>query len=321
MTQAVSDPAELLRILDINPQKTGGGLSTTAFRLKVPAAYIRRMQKGDVRDPLLRQVLPLQAENEWVPGFTKDPVGDMEAMSTPGLLHKYAGRALLVVTGACAIHCRYCFRRHFPYGEANLSHTHWEQALQYLRENTDIREIILSGGDPLSVPDSRLAEMLKMLEAIPHLNRLRIHTRLPVVIPDRVTPELLTLLKSSRFQNSIVLHINHPQEIDQELGNALAAINQQGVTLLNQAVLLAGINDSVEVQVRLSEALFEHRVLPYYLHMLDPVQGSAHFEVSRVLAEQIHEGMRQALPGYLLPRLVREVAGSPYKTPIESICN
>jgi EF-P beta-lysylation protein EpmB len=319
MAQAVSDPAELLRILDIDPQKTDAELSTTPFRLKVPAAYIRRMQKGDASDPLLRQVLPLRAEHDQVPGFINDPVGDIEAMSTPGLLHKYAGRALLVVTGACAIHCRYCFRRHFPYGVANLSHTHWDQALQYLRENIDIREIILSGGDPLSVPDSRLAELVQMLETLPHLVRLRIHTRLPVVIPDRVTPELLALLAATRLQTSIVLHINHPQEIDQELGNALAAIKQQGVTLLNQAVLLAGINDSVEAQVHLSEALYEYGILPYYLHMLDPVQGSAHFEVSQTSAEQIHEGMRQALPGYLLPRLVREIPGAPYKTPIESV--
>ena len=318
MAQAISDPRELLAILDIDPAIVDAELSEAAFRLKAPVSFIRRMQKGNPDDPLLRQVLPVHAENDTLPGFVKDPVGDLDAMSIPGLIHKYAGRALLVVTGACAVHCRYCFRRHFPYGEANPSRTHQEQALRFLQGNTDIHEIILSGGDPLSLPDTRLAALLKALEDIPHLRRLRIHTRLPVVIPCRITPDIIQLLSSTRLHTSIVVHINHAQEIDQELGVALELLRKSGVTLLNQTVLLGGVNDSAQTLTELSETLYEHGVLPYYLHLLDPVQGSAHFDIEQSRAENIYRDLRRSLPGYLVPRLVRETAGEPYKTPIGS---
>ncbi|MDX1335150.1 MAG: EF-P beta-lysylation protein EpmB [Gammaproteobacteria bacterium] len=319
MAQAVSDPAELLRSLCLDPSQLGADLSETGFRLKVPMAFIQRMEKGNPTDPLLLQVLTRTAEHAVTPGFVSDPVGDLNAMQTPGLIQKYSGRALLVVTGACAVHCRYCFRRHFPYGEANLSREHWDQALDYLRENPDIHEIILSGGDPLALPDHRLHEMLCELEEIPHLKRLRIHTRLPVVIPDRVTDEFVALLNRIRLRTCIVVHINHAQEIDSSLSAALAKLRQSDATLLNQAVLLKDINDSVQSQSELAESLYESGVLPYYLHLLDPVDGSAHFDIGASRAQNIHESLRKALPGYLVPRLVRETPGEPYKTPIESI--
>jgi EF-P beta-lysylation protein EpmB len=319
MAQAISDPEELLAILDIDPALVDAELSSSAFRLKVPISFIRRMQKGNPADPLLRQILPIHAEHDTIPGFINDPVGDLDAMSTPGLIHKYAGRALLIVTGACAVHCRYCFRRHFPYGEANLSAEHLQLALRYLQNNKDIHEIILSGGDPLSLPDKRLAALLEEIEGIPHIQRLRIHTRLPVVIPSRITPDFIKLISGTRLQTSIVVHINHAQEIDQGLGEALERLRKIGVTLLNQTVLLGGVNDSAQVLTRLSENLYEHGVLPYYLHLLDPVQGSAHFEIEQYRAEEIYKDMRRSLPGYLVPRLVRETAGKPYKIPIGSI--
>ena len=319
MAQAVSDPAKLLRILELDPKQLEADLSETGFRLKVPMAFIQRMQKGKPTDPLLLQVLTRMAEHAVTPGYVHDPVGDLNAMQTPGLIQKYSGRALLVVTGACAVHCRYCFRRQFPYGEANLSRENWNQALDYLRENPDVHEIILSGGDPLALPDHRLHEMLSELEGIPHLKRLRIHTRLPVVIPDRVTDELVALLSRTRLITCVVVHINHAQEIDSSLSSALAYLGESNTTLLNQAVLLKDINDTELAQSELAESLYEAGVLPYYLHLLDPVQGSAHFDIEASRAQEIHESLRKTLPGYLVPRLVRETSGEPYKTPIESI--
>ena len=317
LAEAVADPAELLRRLDLPADLLGPAREAARqFRLRVPQAYLARMRPGDPHDPLLRQVLPLGAELEHAEGYVADPVGDLNAMTTPGLLHKYTGRALLVTTGACAVHCRYCFRRHFPYAEANPARDQWQQAIDYLREDTSIREIILSGGDPLVLGNPRLERLVGALEEIPHLERLRIHSRLPVVLPSRVDPGLLRLLATSRLKPVLVIHANHAQEFDPAVACALRALRDAGVLLLNQTVLLGGINDSVEALCALSETLIRHDVMPYYLHLLDPVAGARHFDVPEASGRELVAALRARLPGYLVPQLVREIPGDASKRPI-----
>lgn len=317
LAEAITSPLELLSFVELDPGLFN--LSAEAhrqFRLRVPVGFAQRMRKGQRDDPLLRQVLPIDDENTVHPGYSADPLRESDAMPTPGLLHKYRGRALLAVTGACAIHCRYCFRRHFPYAEANPARDDWRQSLDYLARHEDIREIILSGGDPLSLPDHRLAVLVRRLERIPHLTRLRIHTRVPVVLPSRVTPALLSCLSTTTLQTVIVLHINHASEIDDPVRAAVRALADTGASLLNQAVLLQGVNHSVETLHNLSEAVFSAGILPYYLHQLDPVQGTAHFAVDDRTAVRLIDQLRSSLPGYLLPRLVRERAGTAAKLPV-----
>lgn len=317
--QGVSQVTELLALLelDLNLASTLAP-AAAAFSMRVPHSFIRRMRRGDPHDPLLRQVLPMAQELRAVPGFIHDPVGDLAAMAQPGVLHKYAGRALLVTTGACAIHCRYCFRRHYPYAQAHAGQASWTPALDHLRADASIHEVILSGGDPLALSDTKLAQLAQALDEIAHLRRLRIHTRLPVVLPSRVDTPLLAWLSQGRLPRVIVLHINHAQELaDTEVVAALAALRRSGATLLNQAVLLRGVNDTAHALGALSEALFSAGVLPYYLHQLDRVQGAAHFEVPDAEALALLAEVRMRLPGYLVPRLVREVAGAPAKLPVE----
>jgi len=285
------------------------------FRVRVPESYLARIQPGDPRDPLLLQVLPQAAEALEQPMFVPDPVGDATAMAAPGLLHKYCGRVLLITTGACAIHCRYCFRREFPYGEFSALRG-LQPALDYIRDHRDISEVILSGGDPLALPDSRLSELLHLLEQIPHLRRLRIHTRLPVVLPERVDDGLLSWLGTGRLQQVLVLHANHPREFDPPAKSALERLRESGVSLLNQSVLLAGVNDDLDTLCELQERGFTAGILPYYLHLLDRVRGAAHFEVDEARARQLHAGLRSRLPGYLVPRLVREIPGARGKVPV-----
>ena len=317
LADAVTDPAELLQRLNLPGELLQAAQSAARqFRLRVPEAYLARMRPGDPEDPLLRQVLPLGAELEPAPGYVTDPVGDLNAMTTPGLLHKYRGRALLVTTGACAVHCRYCFRRHFPYGEANPARDGWQEAIAHLAADKSIREVILSGGDPLVLGNAKLGRLIDALETIPHIARLRIHSRLPVVLPDRIDPGLLDLLGRTRLQSVLVIHANHAQELDATVGAALAPLRAINVQLLNQAVLLRGINDSITALTKLSEDLFEHGVLPYYLHLLDPVAGARHFDVPEAQATALIEALRSQLPGYLVPKLVREVAGEPSKRPV-----
>ncbi len=275
------------------------------------------MRKGDIDDPLLRQVLPLAEEEAEVPGFIGDPVGDLAAAAVPGVLHKYRGRVLLVTTGACAVHCRYCFRRHFPYADSNPSVQQWQGALEYIHGHSDITEVILSGGDPLAFSDSRLADLVEQVAAIPHVKRLRIHTRLPIVLPSRVDKNLLAWLQRTRLQKVVVVHANHANEIDEEVRAAMRKLRDAGTMLLNQSVLLKGVNDSAEELADLSERLFEAGILPYYLHLLDRVQGAAHFEVDRARALWLMQVLRARLPGYLVPRLVREQPGADSKTPAE----
>ena len=315
--EAVRDPAQLLEILGL--PDLAGRVSAAAgaqFPLRVPRGFVDRMRRGDPGDPLLRQVLPLDDEDRAVPGFGLDAVGDLAARGGAGILHKYEGRALLVATGSCAIHCRYCFRRHFPYGEETAAAGQWRESLDYLAADPSISEVLLSGGDPLSLSTAKLAEFTDALARLPQVRRLRLHTRLPVVLPERVDAELLAWLSGLPQKVVVVIHANHANEIDAAVAAAVAALRGAGAIVLNQAVLLRGVNDSVTALAELSERLFEAGVMPYYLHLLDRVAGSAHFEVPADEARQLHEALSARLPGYLVPRLVREVAGAPAKLPV-----
>ncbi|MEQ8485656.1 MAG: EF-P beta-lysylation protein EpmB [Pseudomonadales bacterium] len=315
LADGVRDPAELLALLDLDPALLPAARRAAAlFPLRVPRGFVARMRPGDPDDPLLRQVLPLHAEAEDASGFVDDPVGDGGAMAGGGVLHKYQGRALLISTGACAVHCRYCFRRQFPYAEVNASGDGWRGALDYLAAHDDVSEVILSGGDPLTLSDRRLADLAAALADIPHLQRLRVHSRLPVVLPERVDAALLRWLTGTRLRPVLVLHANHAREIDDSVADAAARLRGAGVPLLNQAVLLRGINDHVDALADLSERLFEVGVMPYYLHLLDRVRGAAHFEVPEAEALTLHRALAARLPGYLLPRLAREEPGAPGKT-------
>lgn len=316
--EAISDPHELLDLLGLSAHAADLlPASDTGFALRVPRGFVARMRRGDPADPLLRQVLPLAAELGEVPGFTRDAVGDISARAANGVLHKYQGRALLIATGSCAVHCRYCFRRHFPYAEETAAANHWEQAIAHLRSDDSITEVILSGGDPLSLSTPKLAELTNALATIPHIRRLRIHTRLPVVLPERVDAEFLEWLAALPFQRVVVMHANHPNEIDPSVAAACTGLRDAGATVLNQAVLLRGVNDDAGTLASLSEGLFAAGVLPYYLHQLDRVAGTAHFEVDDVRAAALLDTLRERLPGYLVPRLVREVAGAPSKLPLQ----
>ncbi|MCG8458613.1 MAG: EF-P beta-lysylation protein EpmB [Holophagales bacterium] len=284
------------------------------FPLRVPRSFVARMEKGNPRDPLLLQVLPRAAELRTVPGFVTDPLAEAEHSPVPGLLHKYRGRALLVVTGVCAVHCRYCFRRHFPYAGHSADH---RPALDYLRSDPSVSEVLLSGGDPLSWTDEKLAELAASLAEIGHVRRLRLHTRLPVVLPSRVDDSFLRWLTAHpSLEPVVVIHANHPRELDAEVCAALGMLRAAGVTVLNQSVLLRGINDSLAVLRDLSENLFEAGVMPYYLHVLDPVAGAAHFEVPESEAGLLIRALTGELPGYLVPKLVREVPGAESKSPV-----
>ncbi len=319
LARAYTDPRELLVDLGLDASLLEPYPGTPRFPFRVPRGYAARMRTGDPDDPLLRQVLPLAAEVLASPGFYSDPVGDLDAVRQPGLLHKYHGRVLLVTTGACAIHCRYCFRQHFPYSDSNPLKGHWGRALEYIAADPGIEEVILSGGDPLTLSDQRLADLTDALCAIPHIHRLRIHTRLPVVLPERVDSGLLGWLENLTVKAVMVIHANHPNEIDTDVRTALADLKTAGVTLLNQAVLLRGVNDNLPALERLSTTLFDAGVIPYYLHMLDKVTGTAHFEVSEGDASALIAALQRRLPGYLVPRLVRETPGAPNKIALPAI--
>ncbi len=315
---AIREPAELIDALKLDPALvTPARRAAEGFELRVPRAFLERIEPGNPRDPLLQQVLPVDLETGTTPDFVKDPVGDGASLQNGGVIHKYHGRALLIATGACAINCRYCFRRHFPYAEANASTGQWRNALAYLQGDTSIHEVILSGGDPLSLADRRLSALAEALQAIPHLRRLRIHSRLPVVLPSRVDDDLLAWLAGGRLTPVMVIHANHPNELDDRVGAAMRRLQAAGVRLFNQTVLLRDINDDAGVLAELSERLFSIGVQPYYLHLLDRVEGAGHFEVDERRACQVMQALASQLPGYLLPRLVREVAGEPWKVPID----
>ena len=314
---AVRDPAELWRLLNLPASLLPAAQrAAELFPLFAPREYIARMRPGDLTDPLLRQVLPQGEELLPVAGFTADPVGDAAAGRGPGLLHKYRTRALLVTTGVCAIHCRYCFRRHYPYDELPRSLDEWEPALAEIAADTSLDEVILSGGDPLMQTDGRLSELAARLAAIEHVTRLRIHTRLPIVIPSRVNDTLLSWLRGIRLAPIVVIHANHAAELDAEVPAALARLADAGVVLLNQSVLLRGINDNADALTELCRRLVNLRVMPYYLHQLDRVAGAAHFEVAPERGRQLVEDLQRRLPGYAVPRYVQEVPGAECKTPM-----
>jgi EF-P beta-lysylation protein EpmB len=290
--------------LDENPQ----------FPLRVPRGFVARMQHGDPADPLLLQVLPLAAERALVPGYVADPVGDLTQARARGVIHKYAHRVLLVTTGSCAVHCRYCFRRHFPYAQELAATEEWRDAVAQIAGDDSIHEVILSGGDPLSLATHKLKSLTAQLARVPHLRRLRIHTRWPIVLPERVDAELGLWLRGLPWPTVVVVHANHANEIDDSVVAAIGRLRAAGASVLNQTVLLHGINDSVVAQCALSEALLSAGALPYYLHLLDPVAGAAHFDVAEERAREIVAAMRVRLPGFLVPRLAREVPGAPSKS-------
>ncbi|GIW98835.1 MAG: EF-P beta-lysylation protein EpmB [Pirellulaceae bacterium] len=310
---AVRSGIELCRRLDLPPEAVSPSAEKD-FPVFVPEEYLQRIRPGDLTDPLLRQVLP--APDETLPGGQLDPVGDLQVQRTAGMLQKYAGRALVITTGACAIHCRYCFRRHFPYSQVAVGPATWAHWMDQLQADPSIDEVILSGGDPLSLVDGQLQRLLAAIDAVPTVRRIRIHTRFPVVIPSRVTEELIELLRASRAAVYCVLHVNHGQEIDDAVRAAIVGIRRSGAVLLNQSVLLRGVNDDVEVLASLNRELVDMGVLPYYLHQLDPVRGALHFEVGDDRAREIWNELVRQLPGYAVPRLVREVPGEPSKTPL-----
>ena len=314
---AVRDPRELLAMLGLHA--LAGRISDAAaaqFPMRVPRAFVARMQPGDPGDPLLRQVLPLDDEERLVPGFSFDAVGDGPARTAHGVLQKYRGRALLVATGSCAVHCRYCFRRHFDYAADTAAAGGWAGAIARIAEDPGIEEVLLSGGDPLSLATPKLAELTDALTAIPHVRRLRLHTRLPIVLPDRVDDALVAWIASLPWPVTIVLHANHAREFDASVDAALARLRGAGAMLLNQAVLLRCVNDSLDALADLSERGHAAGVLPYYLHQLDRVQGAAHFEVDDATALALHRALGARLSGYLVPRLVRELPGDTGKRPV-----
>ena len=317
LADVIRDPIELFELLKLDKTQLPAALRANQdFALRVPRAFVNRMAKGDWNDPLLQQILPTGQELDHQPGFSSDPLDEANSNPAPGLIHKYHGRVLLIVSGGCAINCRYCFRRHFPYNENNPSRRQWAETLQYIANDSSIHEVIFSGGDPLAASDTLLAELVQQIEQIPHVKTLRVHSRLPVVIPQRITDECLRWLSRSRLQSVMVIHSNHANEIDDEVGQTLLRLRDSGVTLLNQSVLLRGINDDVQSLEALSHQLFRYGVLPYYLHLLDRVNGAAHFEVNEAQATQLLQQLLTKLPGYLVPKLVREQAGERSKTPI-----
>jgi EF-P beta-lysylation protein EpmB len=317
LQNVISDPIELLNLLELDPQLLSGALAALKqFPLRVPRSWVKRISKGNPLDPLLAQILPRAEELTPHPDFSTDPLNEQDNNPIPGLLHKYHGRLLLTVTSACAIHCRYCFRRHFPYSENNPGKHGWEKALDYIAQQDNIEEVILSGGDPLVANDSQLAWFSQQIAAIPHVQILRIHTRLPVTIPERITDELLAWFCTSRLKPVLVLHCNHPQELDDTVSEALAKLKRHNTTLLNQTVLLKGVNNQSATLVELSKRLFHFGVMPYYLHLLDKVQGAAHFDITEEHAQQLVWEMMSELPGYLVPKLVREVPGAPCKVQV-----
>lgn len=313
LAQAIRDSSQLLQALGL--PKTDH--VDSQFPTLVPKSFLQRMVSGDPNDPLLRQVLVDSRELIHVPGFVADPVGDTAAKLTDGVLQKYEGRALLVTTGACAVHCRYCFRREYPYQNEPRRMEDWQPAIELLSKDTSITEVILSGGDPLMLTDIRLTELCHQLDAIPHLQRIRFHTRLPIVLPDRVTSEFISLLTSLRCQAIVVVHANHGNEIANDCVESLQRLVRAGIPVLNQAVLLKGINDTADELVELCTRLVNIGVMPYYLHQLDRVNGSAHFEVQTEHGLQLIKQISQRLPGYAVPKFVQEVEGQLNKTPVE----
>ncbi len=316
LSNAISSPEALAKRLDIAPSDISN-LAHGDFRIFAPEPYLQRIEKGNINDPLLLQILPHHAELNSPLSYTTDPLSENAYNAIPGLIHKYQSRVLLVSGSSCAINCRYCFRRHFPYTENTLSREQWLKALEYIHQHTELNEVILSGGDPLVTNDKQLRWLTERIGEIPHIKRLRIHTRLPVVIPQRIDRSLMEWLEAVPLQTIMVLHINHPNEVDVAVKQAIQNIKQTGTLVLNQSVLLAGINDCATTLGKLSEALFDAGALPYYLHQLDKIKGAAHFDLSHDKIKAIYSELLGLLPGYLVPKLVAEIPHRTSKTPID----
>lgn len=317
LSQAIRSPAALLEHLQLEHHIDAVDIEPD-FRCLVTASYLDKIKPGDIDDPLLRQVLPLKAESDRIIQLSgsPDPVGDLDAQVSTGLLHKYHGRALLVSTAACAVHCRYCFRREYPYQQATNSGNALDATLDYLQRHSEVDEIILSGGDPLTLDDEKLFRLIDRLETINHIKTLRIHTRLPVILPSRIGDSLISILEDTRFQVVMVIHTNHANELQSQERDRLQQMHKAGIQLLNQSVLLSGVNDDGDTLVELSKRLFQCNTLPYYLHQLDPVYGAMHFKVATAHAIELHQQMTAQLPGYLVPKLVQEIAGKTAKSAI-----
>lgn len=317
LSDLITQPEELFSLLNLPTELLPAAQKAhTLFPLRSTRAYVSRIQQNNPDDPLLKQILPLGEELIETPDFVDDPLEEEDFTPVPGLIHKYHGRVLLIAANQCAINCRYCFRRHFDYQQHALSRQQWQQALDYISNNKDVEEVILSGGDPLAVSDRQLSWLVAALAEIPHVERLRIHSRIPIVAPSRITEELLATLKDSGLLVSLVIHCNHPQEIDEEVAAALTALKNSGIILLNQSVVLKGVNDTPETLITLSKKLFQSGVLPYYLHLLDKVKGSSHFTVNEVDVLSLNRTLLANLPGYLVPKFVKEVPNAPSKVPI-----
>ncbi|WP_180036651.1 MULTISPECIES: EF-P beta-lysylation protein EpmB [unclassified Acinetobacter] len=318
LSDLITDPQELLSLLQLSPEQllSGAILASEQFKLRVPRAFVGKMKVADPFDPLLLQVLPHHLELEDHPEFVTDPLGEEQANQQPGVLHKYKSRFLLTLTGACAVHCRYCFRRHFPYQDNLPKNEDWLNIKQYIESQPDINEVILSGGDPLTLTNRRLQSWIERLESLPQIKFLRIHSRVPIVIPNRVDEALISILKNSRLRIILVVHSNHASELDDFTCRTLNTLVKYQITVLNQAVLLRGVNDSAQVLVDLSYRLFDAGVMPYYLHVLDKVKGAHHFDLMPQDIDLIYKEVLANLPGYLVPKLVREIAGEKNKTPL-----
>ena len=318
LSDLITDPLELLNLLELSTDQllSGAILASEKFKLRVPRAFVGKMNAKDPLDPLLLQVLPHHLELEEHPEFVTDPLGEEAANQLPGVLHKYKSRFLLTLTGACAVHCRYCFRRHFPYQENLPKNEDWLNIKNYIESNPDVNEVILSGGDPLTLSNRKLALWLERLSSLKQVKILRIHSRVPIVIPNRIDEELISLLKNSRLRIILVVHSNHASELDDFTCSKLLQLSEHHITVLNQAVLLKGVNDSAQTLTDLSYRLFEARVMPYYLHVLDKVKGAQHFDLMPSEIDAIYQDVLASLPGYLVPKLVREIAGEKNKTPL-----
>jgi L-lysine 2,3-aminomutase len=318
LVQAITDPQELLAILELDQTLLPAAKAVTKqFPLIVPRGFVARMEKGNPNDPLLRQILAIDAELIETPGFSRDPLKEANVNPVPGLLHKYHGRVLLTFVGTCAVNCRFCFRRHFPYTDNNPSNEGWDQALAYIANDASIDEVILSGGDPLIANDKKLLTFSEKLNQIPHVKRLRIHSRVPIVLPERISAEFIAWAQTLRAKVIMVTHCNHPQEINDPVKLAIRNMREAGITLLNHTVLLKGVNDEAATLVALSEALFAIGVQPYYLHLLDKVQGAAHFDVDLARGQALHWSVTQQLSGYMVPKFVYEKAGAPAKISLD----
>lgn len=315
--RSFTDPLKLLNYLNLTPEQVGFSADASKlFQFKVPFSYAQNIKPGDPDDPLLRQVLPFKGELQQHPDFNHDPLDENSSLCQPGLLKKFQGRVLLLITPGCAINCRYCFRRHYPYDDKGHSWTQIRKNIALIARDSSIREVILSGGDPLSLSDRKIAQLLMMLESLPQLKRIRFHSRYPVAAPERITPELLELTSHAALKIIMVLHINHPGEIGKTSQQAISSLHESGIPLYNQSVLLKGVNDNLEVLTQLSETLFEHAIQPYYLHLLDKISGSVHFNIDEQRALQLYRQLRAELPGYMVPTLVREIAGEKNKIPL-----